>query len=541
MFINYIKSFSFWLTLSTVSLSQGGGLIIGDNYRLLPGTTSQSEVFITKHPTDPDILFATANTLKFTPSFFVSEGVYVTTDGGSSWFGSDTCKGANIFFHGGDPAIAIDKNGTFILTRKGTTTFPGIYSHYSNDLGNTWSAQKTVSTDDIERATMVTETNPNNPYYGRTYLTWARLVPPYSIGFSYSNDGAQNWTTPISLSTQNIRRAGGEIALGPNGEVYICWAEVASISPFTEVNVGFASSSNGGTNWNITERAFPMSGIVGILTEKQSIRVNGLPRIAVDNSNTSTRGNIYIITAQKDLSPAGSDPDIILRRSTDGGSTWSSGIKVNQDQINNGKFQFFTGITVDAYGGVNVIFYDDRNTTSDSSAIFLARSTDAGNTWTEYQISDHNFKPNAIGGLGQGYMGDNIDITSVGNKLYPVWMDNSTGTYQIWSTPIEIISVNIDNEETGIAPKEFTLLQNYPNPFNPGTTIQFDLAESTNVTLKIYDVSGKEIAALINDEKEAGTHKISFNADDFGISSGVYFYRLIADKLSETRSMILLK
>ena len=529
------------LLLNTVSFSQGGGLIIGDNYRLLPGTTSQSEVFITKHPTDPDILFATANTLKFTPSFFVSEGVYVTTNGGASWFGSDTCKGANIFFHGGDPAIAIDKNGTFILSRKGTSTFPGIYSHYSNDLGNTWSVQKTVSTDDVERATIVTDTNPGSSFYGRTYLTWARLVPPYSIGFSYSNDGAQNWTTPISLSTQNIRRAGGEITLGPDGQVYICWAEVATTSPFNEINVGFASSSNGGASWNITERAFPMSGIVGILTEKQSIRVNGLPRIAVDNSNTSTRGNIYIITAQKNLLPAGSDPDRILLRSTDGGVNWSSAIRVNQDALNNNKFQFFTGITVDAFGGVNVIFYDDRNTTSDSSAIFLARSTDAGNTWTEYQISDHNFKPNAIGGLGQGYMGDNIDITSVENKLYPVWMDNSTGTYQIWSTPIEIISVNIEDNDLVSSPNNFNLYQNYPNPFNPGTTIEFELTERTNTSLKIYDISGKEIATLIQDVREAGSHKFNFNANDFELSSGVYFYRLETDNFTETRSMMLLK
>ncbi len=122
--------------------------------------SEQSEVLITKHPSNSSILFSSANTIKFTPTFFVSEGVYVTTDAGNSWFGSDTCKGANIFFHGGDPAIAIDKNGTFILTRKGSSTFPGVYSHYSIDNGLTWSTQKTISTDELERATIVSDTNP---------------------------------------------------------------------------------------------------------------------------------------------------------------------------------------------------------------------------------------------------------------------------------------------------------------------------------------------------------------------------------------------
>ena len=72
---------------------------------------------------------------------------------------------------------------------------------------------------------------------------------------------------------------------------------------------------------------------------------------------------------------------------------------------------------------------------------FLARSTDAGSTWIEYEISDQNFKPIAIGGLGQGYMGDNIDMTSIGNKLFPVWMDNRTGVFQMWSVPIEFTPI----------------------------------------------------------------------------------------------------
>ena len=67
--------------------------------------------------------------------------------------------------------------------------------------------------------------------------------------------------------------------------------------------------------------------------------------------------------------------------------------------------QFFPGITVDDFGGVNIIFYDDRNTTIDSSGVFLARSTDAGNTWNEYEISDHNFRPNCNWRIRTGLYG----------------------------------------------------------------------------------------------------------------------------------------
>jgi len=541
MIFRFLNLILIILFITSVSFSQGGGLIISDNYRIFPGTTSQSEVFITSHPNDSNILFATANTLKFSPSFFVSEGVYVSTNQGLNWTGSDTCKGANIFFHGGDPSIVIDKDGTFILTRKGSTTFPGVYSHYSTDNGITWSSQRTISSDDLERATIVSDIDPNSAFYGRTYCVWALLTPPYPIKFSYTNSITSTWNSATQINNPTVRGAGGEIALGPDHQVYVCWAGVSNSSPFTETQVGFASSTNGGGNWNVIENAFPMNGIVGILPTKQSIRVNGLPRMAVDLSNTATRGNIYIVTAQKNLLPAGSDPDIILRKSTDGGQSWSTGIRVNQDAINNGKTQFFTGIAVDVNGGVNIIFYDDRNTTNDSSGVFLARSTDGGNSFIEYEISDHNFRPTAIGGLGQGYMGDNIDITSVGNKLFPVWMDNSTGTYQIWSVPIEILSVGVEDENIFSIPIEFELKQNYPNPFNPNTIIEFTLPIGSNVSLRIFDATGKEVVTLLNEYKESGNHKIRFEAEKYNLSSGVYFYTLSADGITQTKPMMLLK
>ncbi len=85
----------------------------------------------------------------------------------------------------------------------------------------------------------------------------------------------------------------------------------------------------------------------------------------------------------------------------------------------------------------------------------------------------------------------------------------------------------------------FTLSQNYPNPFNPSTTISFDLPNSEFVTLKVYDVLGREITTLVNEELYAGQHTKVFNAEN--LSSGVYFYKLQAGNFSETRKMILTK
>jgi len=489
-----------------------------ENYRLHPGDVTQTEVFIVNSPVDHNILFASCNTLTFIP-FFVSEGIYVTTDGGQSWQGSDTCKGEPIPFHGGDPGIAIDKNGTFIITRLGRSPFVGLYSHYSTDNGLTWSAQKVISTDDLERAGVESDVNPSSPYYGRTYAAWVKFALPYPLMMSYTDDGGQNWTVPMQINNPSSRSAGGDVAIGPAGEVYACWAGVTETSPFREVLVGFARSSNGGAGWVVTENAFAVNGITGILENKANIRVNGLPNIAVDNSGGPRNGWIYIVTGQKDLAPAGTDPDIVLNRSEDGGLTWSPGIRVNQDGPDNGSEQYFPAIHVDRFGAVNVLFYDDRNTSSDSAGVFLARSTDGGESWMEWEVSDHHFKPVPIGGLGQGYQGDNIDLTSTDSHLWPVWMDNSTGIYQAWTAPVSFSVVN-EVEERPAQERTAGHINIYPNPTTGIFDVQFTVYNLQRVSLRIYDLYGREVATVVDEMFPAGEHRVRF--DTGMLPPGVY-------------------
>lgn len=94
-------------------------------------------------------------------------------------------------------------------------------------------------------------------------------------------------------------------------------------------------------------------------------------------------------------------------------------------------------------------------------------------------------------------------------------------------------------ENKGTTPYKFDLYQNYPNPFNPETVISYQLSVTSNVTLKVYDILGKEIRTLVDGLQKAGLHTITF--DGSGLSSGVYFYRLIAGRFVTQKSMPLLK
>jgi hypothetical protein len=95
------------------------------------------------------------------------------------------------------------------------------------------------------------------------------------------------------------------------------------------------------------------------------------------------------------------------------------------------------------------------------------------------------------------------------------------------------------DENNILLPTEFSLSQNYPNPFNPSTTISYQLPVTSNVTLKIYDILGSEVATLVNQEQSVGNYKVDFNASH--LSSGIYFYQVKAGSFVQTKKMILIK
>jgi hypothetical protein len=86
---------------------------------------------------------------------------------------------------------------------------------------------------------------------------------------------------------------------------------------------------------------------------------------------------------------------------------------------------------------------------------------------------------------------------------------------------------------------EYSLGQNYPNPFNPTTTINYSITSKGNVSLKVYDMLGKEVAVIVNEVKEAGNYSVTFNASE--LPSGIYFYNLTSGNFIQSKKLILLK
>ena len=142
-----------------------------------------------------------------------------------------------------------------------------------------------------------------------------------------------------------------------------------------------------------------------------------------------------------------------------------------------------------------------------------------------------------FGTVAYTYIDD--ELPSADEVSYTVKSIDKEGFFEYSDTvTIDISTITgIKGEEE--VPTEFVLMQNYPNPFNPTTSIEYSVASTENVTLKVYDMLGGEVVTLINETKLPGKYKITFDAS--GLASGVYFYRLTTDNITSTKKMVVLK
>jgi Secretion system C-terminal sorting domain len=519
-------------TVSRVFYFQDAAFVVEPNVRVYPNTHRQTETIIVRHPLNQNIMWGSANVQA--PG--ISEGLYLTTNNGVNWFGSDTILGLPMASHGGDPGIVIDKDGRLLFTHIGGGTVPGMAANFSTDMGATWTDSYQIESGNVlqHEPSMSTDDAPWSPFYGRSYVTYTNVAGVRKVQFSLTSNGGVNWSLPLTISpvsASNHYQAWSDIPsrTGPGGEIYVIWNNYIGASQ--PDSIGFAKSTNGGINWDLsTNNAFNINGLPTGNTIN-GMRYFHFPRVDVDRSGSQRNGWIYIVTNEMTVAPATDLADVILYRSTDGGVTWSTGIRVNQDTPGNGKYQLFPAIRVDEASNINVVYYDSRNTpTNDSLEVFVSRSGDGGNTWVDILASDHKSRPKSA------YQGDYIGITSGNGAVWPLWMDDFTGVQQAWTVKIGILTGIVEGSSI---PEDYSLEQNYPNPFNPETKIKFSIKKEGFVRLVIYDILGKEVSELIAAELLPKSYELNWNA--VGSPSGIYFCKLIAGDYSETRRMVLVK
>jgi hypothetical protein len=410
--------------------------------------TGQSENSIAIDPNNNNSLLNSNNsygTGSSSGTLYGADG-YMSSNNGNTWGGS---------YHGvdgpggdwGDPAVAIDRNGKYFagyITQGGA----GESIAYSTNQGTTWTSVSVFSGATLDKNHLAIDNSTDSPYEGSLYDTWTNFsLSPGQIQIAKSTNGAVSWSAPVTVSTAvnaGSHNQGVNIQTGPNGEVYAVWA-IYDSWPSTETALGFTSSTNGGSTFSTAARI--ISSIKGIRGTLKGVRVNSFPSMAVDGSNTNTRGNIYVVWANQGVPGvnSGNDVDVYMIKSVNGGSTWSSPLRVNQDPINQGKKHYLPWVTCDRItGAVSIVSYDDRNSSSTNVEAYAANSLDGGATWADFRVSDVSFTPTPVPGLASGYFGDYLGIEAQGSKVYPCWTDNRSGRTLTYVSPYSLCAGNLN-------------------------------------------------------------------------------------------------
>jgi hypothetical protein len=278
------------------------------------------------------------------------------------------------------------------------------------------------------------------------------------------------------------------------------------------VGNGIYRSTNDGSSWSMVRsvRAYVIltdSTAVYVGTDQGFYRSvnNGADWIEVNNGISGDRV-ILTIVKNGDALFAG----------TNGNGVWYS------TNVDSGWVAANTGLPGNGSGGmlpITAIAVYENNIFAGTSGSGVYVSKDKGLHWIA--VND-----------GLSYQ----NIRSLGINRDTLFASTFLGG--IWSRPVSEITTAVEkNNET--IPDQFVLEQNYPNPFNPSTTFHFILPYRLFVSLKIYDVMGKEIATVVSEEMHSGIYERRWNA--LGVSSGIYFYRLQAGSFSETKKLVLIK
>ena len=267
---------------------------------------------------------------------------------------------------------------------------------------------------------------------------------------------------------------------------------------------GVYRSTNDGHNWtysglyNFYVKAFCVSGT----NLFAATRDNGV-FLSTDNGTSWTATSLSaqvmsFVVLGTNIFAGTSGYGVIL--STDNGTSWT---EVNSGLTN-------TNVTSLVVSGTSLF-------AAISGSVFL--STNNGTSWTEVNS-----------GLTNAYV---TSLVVSGANLFAA---ASGGT--VWRRPLSEIITSVEWKGSNL-PSQFTLRQNYPNPFNPTTKINYEIPKTSFVSLIVYNVLGKEVAELVNEEKAAGSYEVDFNAAN--LSSGVYFYKIQTGDFVETKKMVVMK
>ncbi|MFN8143833.1 MAG: T9SS type A sorting domain-containing protein [Bacteroidia bacterium] len=353
-------------------------------------------------------------------------GAYYSHDYGSTWDSSTLNSVVEPF---GDPCMLTDDSGYvyFIHDARGSGTYVNLdrlICNRSIDHGVTYTQETYIDYDTAyghDKPFACIDQNPGSPYKNNIYVGFLAypISNTYQLGFCKSSDRGQTWSPVQLLLNQGQTRSYPYSALttGPNGELYVICNSDSGIL--------FNKSMDGGNTWmNAPLNIDSSNSRIQTIPESFYTNATGsLIQVACDKSNGPGRGNIYV-TYGRNKSNLYFESDVYFLRSSDGGNTWSSPVKISDGDT--GYLQFLPAIAVDdSSGNIFISYYDTRDYTKLTN-VYMTYSADQGITFNNVKITDS--RPLYFNASGS-FFGHYMMLDATANLIRPSWTEvNKVGS-----------------------------------------------------------------------------------------------------------------
>lgn len=321
----------------------------------------------------------------------------------------------------------------------------------------------------------------------------------------------------------------GTMAVGPDGELYVVGS--GQFGSLTVTKSTTAQNPAFPVSWNFTSQAY----VDGELTGWTNINPSGLmgqANICVDNSDGPGRGFVYVLASVNRLSI--NDPgDVMFARSIDGGSTWDTPVRINNDLSYN-NYQWFGTMSVAPNGRIDVIWLDTRDggVGSYMSSLYYSFSFDQGETWSENERLSEAFDPH-VGWPNQEKLGDYFDMVSDDESAHLAWAGTFNYEQDVYYGRITPINTAVHQKPQSVSTTAISCL---PNPFTGSATISYYVPETGHVDVSLFDMYGKQISTLVNRHQQGGTHNVSLNGDQ--LTGGMYICKIITGGITKTSKVV---
>lgn len=381
-------------------------------------------------------------------------GYAYTRDGGRTWTNGGTLDpppNKSPQSQQTDPVLAVDSAGVFYYWSEVFRPDPPTSQHVyrSPDGGASWGVPAQVqdpATSGDKEWMAIDRTGGMGD--GHVYGGWSRFAGGGYHVFVRSIDGGRSFSEPMRIADRAGRQFMLHFAVGPDGELYAAWRHYSSNSIYVTKSVKARDP-----NIEPTFDALGAGGVNGLDVRIDNgndpgflwINPVGFHQVwlGVDPAEGQRRGHVYCMWADRRNDAA----DVMFARSVDGGATWQTGIRVNDDPINNGAVQWMVAMDVAPHGRIDAVWYDTRDDARNRlSALYHSRSYDGGQTWSRNRRFSQAFD-SRLGFPAQNKIGDYTQIVSLAHSVNIAYAATFNGEQDVWFLRIPVFDqgdVNCD-------------------------------------------------------------------------------------------------